>query len=576
MIAVSFHGHAGWLHDADGDVAVVLCGAQGYEELCTQRGWYELAQSLAERGFPTLRFDYAGCGDSLGSDTDHARLPAWQDSIAQAVAFVRETLGVTKVVLVGLRLGALLAMQHALGDPAIAGVALLGAPVSGRGWAREMQMLAKVVGVPPEDAAPWPKLPDGFELGGFRYLDETLTSLAALPKTADLLAVLAARHCLVLEKVPSAGSDRPPNHIALPFDGYDTYCIDRMFSVVPDSALRAVGDWLEQHWPQPRSGPVTRRALPNANLSGAGFAERLVQFGLGAALAGIICTPAAHSPAKAIIITNTGANHHIGWGRGTVELARGLAQNGIATLRLDLAGLGNSATLPSRASPPLYTADAVADVQAAVDWLKAAGFAQIGVLGACSGAWLALRSALADPRIGFAIMINLNRFVWPQGACIEDAVRNVYRSSRAYASKATDPRSVLRLLRGEVAAGAIARALLGRAARKLKALYRRAAMRLPLLNASTNIPRQMLQQLAAQGTRALFIYGNHDGGLNDIELHFGSPQAVTKITGMQFAKVCDADHNFSPALSRLALFEIVATFVGAQPQQEIDAPAPPP
>ena len=580
MMPVSFNGHAGWLHDAPGAVGVVLCGAQGYEELCTQRGWYELAQSLAARGFPTLRFDYAGCGDSNGSDMDPARVAAWQDSVAQAVAFMRQTLGLRKIVLAGLRLGALLAAQHACTDPAIAGLALLGAPMSGRTYVREMQILASVVGVPPEDAAPWPPVEDGFELGGFLFSDATMRGLANLPRPAALLQQLEDRPCLVLAKGQALAAEAargPARHVAAPFEGYDGFMVDCLFSKVPNADWQLLGDWLVQHWPPVPDAAVVPCTVAAAEISGPHYCERPAQFGAGHALAGILCTPAKRPAKRVFIIANTGSNHHIGWGRGTVELARRLAGRGMATLRMDLAGLGNSGRLVGHADPPLYTLDAVADITAALDWLGTQGFGRFGMIGTCSGAYLALHASRADARLEQAVMINLNRFFWPDDASIEHAVRNFYRSNRTYARKAADPRTLLRLVKGEIAIGGIARTLASRAGRKILSLYRKLADHVSLPDFRTNAPRQLLGQLSQSGARLLFVYGSHDGGLDEIEQHFGSPKVLQKLRGVFIAKVPDVDHNFSPAWSRQALFAIVESFLAeGEAADTIDAPLPQP
>ena len=57
MTPISFAGRFGWLHEADGGTGVVLCGAQGYEQLCAHRSWRVLGERIAALGYPTLRFD---------------------------------------------------------------------------------------------------------------------------------------------------------------------------------------------------------------------------------------------------------------------------------------------------------------------------------------------------------------------------------------------------------------------------------------------------------------------------------------------------------------------------------------
>ncbi len=557
MQAVSFGGLAGWLHDAPGDTLVLMCGAQGYEDLCTQRGWHDLAEMLCARGFRALRFDYAGCGDSLGSDTDPAQVAAWLGSIRQAVAFARGELGARRVVLAGLRLGGLLAAETCLQDAEIAGLVLLGAPASGRAYAREMQVLASVVGVPPDDAAPWPPLANGFELGGHRYTAETLAALPGLARRDDLLMRLVPRPCLVLAPGNAATPDETgsPAATGAPFEGYESFVIDRIFSRTPVADWMRAADWLVQTWPPDSARAAPLPPLAQAEISGGDFTERRVQFGPDNALAAVLCQPRGVVATGVFILANTGANHHIGWGRGTVEMARALAAGGVASLRIDAAGLGDSRALAGRITPPVYALDAVADVTTALDWLAAQGFQRFGIAGICSGAHLAFHAAVADKRLASFIAVNLNRFDWPAGLRVEDAVRNVYRSSRAYARKAADPRTLLRLVRGELDVRGIARALASRVRQKLRTVFARRAA-----SADAHSPRSLMRQLAGRKTQALFIYGSQDAGLDEISLQFGSPQKLAAMPGAEFALVHDADHNFSPHWARAELCRLVVQF----------------
>src|SRR5690242_13829971 len=92
----------GWYHPAAGDqreVGVVLCAPLGYEAMCSHRSIRLLAEALAADGFPVVRFDYHGTGDSAGEDTDPERLTAWKTSILAAVDAMQRNSGLKRVVL---------------------------------------------------------------------------------------------------------------------------------------------------------------------------------------------------------------------------------------------------------------------------------------------------------------------------------------------------------------------------------------------------------------------------------------------------------------------------------------------
>ena len=138
---VTFDGCFGWLHPAAGRRGVVLCGPHGWEMLAAHHAWRDLARGLAALGLPTLRFDYHGTGDALGDDGDPLRVEAWLASIEAAAHCLRERTGVHEVVLVGLRLGALLATLAAGRIPDVAGLALLAPVIGGRTYVREFRTL---------------------------------------------------------------------------------------------------------------------------------------------------------------------------------------------------------------------------------------------------------------------------------------------------------------------------------------------------------------------------------------------------------------------------------------------------
>lgn len=89
---------------------VVLCYPIGQEYMRAHRAFRQLAMLLAKAGFPVLRFDYYGTGDSSGAG-DQGTMEQWARDIDFAIDELKDSAAVDTVSLVGLRLGALLAAQ---------------------------------------------------------------------------------------------------------------------------------------------------------------------------------------------------------------------------------------------------------------------------------------------------------------------------------------------------------------------------------------------------------------------------------------------------------------------------------
>lgn len=105
-----------------------------------------------------------------------------------------------------------------------------------------------------------------------------------------------------------------------------------------------------------------------------------------------------------VVLLNVGIIHRIGPHRFNAKLARALTSEGLATLRMDLSGQGDSGT-PDDALP--YEQQAVADLQAAMDhFQRICNIEKFAIVGICSGAYNALAAALADDRVAALWMLD--------------------------------------------------------------------------------------------------------------------------------------------------------------------------
>ena len=114
---------------------VLLCHAFGMEQMHLSRLEVRIARRLAALGFPTLRYQGVGYGDSDGSSGD-VTLSTHRRDLAEAASVLRELSGQDEVGLIGIRLGALVAAITAdeVGAPLLG---LIDPVVSGSHYVRD-------------------------------------------------------------------------------------------------------------------------------------------------------------------------------------------------------------------------------------------------------------------------------------------------------------------------------------------------------------------------------------------------------------------------------------------------------
>jgi alpha/beta superfamily hydrolase len=117
--------------------AVVICAPIGQEYIQSHRVLYQLAILLSRAGFHVLRFDYFGCGDSEG-DFEQGSLVQWTKDIHKAIDEIRKRSKLTRVSLIGLRVGATLALKAAIDSPYVDSIILWQPVADGRLYLQEL------------------------------------------------------------------------------------------------------------------------------------------------------------------------------------------------------------------------------------------------------------------------------------------------------------------------------------------------------------------------------------------------------------------------------------------------------
>lgn len=105
----------GFLHLPAGSnrgVGILYCHPFAEEKNCSHTVTAQTSRSLARRGFPVLRFDFSGCGDSEG-ELENATLDGWLEDMKSAALQLKREARVDRIAVWGLRLGAGLALLEA-------------------------------------------------------------------------------------------------------------------------------------------------------------------------------------------------------------------------------------------------------------------------------------------------------------------------------------------------------------------------------------------------------------------------------------------------------------------------------
>lgn len=533
----------GWWHPPEDGCAcgptVVICPPIGYESVFSYPTQVQLARHLAGVGLPVLRFDYHGTGDSAGDDGQPGRVAAWIDSVQAAVAEATRRSGGGAVALLGIRLGGTLAVEAAARLGGVDSLLLWAPCPSGRSFVREI----RAAGEPGADGSL-----HGF---GYHFSAETVRSLEALD--ARKPSCRPARRALVVLRDDVAVAGPLPGALAAigveveqeTLAGYAAMMSGEPAGGVLDGpTLDRLAAWLRTSCGAParRELPLPPAADASKGTVGA-VRERTLRLGARGGLVGVLAEAAEPDEQRrhtGVILLNVGANYRVGPHRFYVTASRALAAAGWRTLRLDLAGLGDSLPQPGKPWATLYDRDATKDVSQAMDALAALGCREFVLMGACSGSYAAFQAAQADARVTGVVLMNSRLLEWAPGAegdRWQDAMQQHAKSTHWYLRAALAREPWLRLLRGEVDVRLIARRF---------ADIARARMERLLGTAPPDTLLVRMQALCRRGTDVLMLVSDADDGRDYVEFHFGpGGRRMRKHRRFEMSYVASADHTFS-------------------------------
>ena len=298
-------------------------------------------------------------------------------------------------------------------------------------------------------------------------------------------------------------------------------------------------------------------SLPGTADPGAVVTERPVLINADVSLFGVLSERAAREPVqRAVILLNTGADYHVGPNRLHVELARRWARLGIAVLRLDLGGLGDSETATGRRDDDVFPNAAIDEIRAAVHFMLARyDIKQVIVGGLCSGAYHALQAAINGLPVSEIFLVNPQNYFWKAGSAISDLqLAEVVSKPSEYGQRLFYLQTWRRLFSGDVSIPKIFSVFAMRVLLAAESTAREIARRLRIPMAQDL--GVALEGIAAQGVRMLFVFAAGEPGIELLKLQGGS--SVNRLGAQcQLHIVAGGDHIFSEHIPREAMVQLL-------------------
>ena len=178
----------------------------------------KLASMLSREGFPVMRFDYYGTGDSAG-DYREASADLWCANIGEAAAELRDLADMREVSVVGFQLGATLATLAVANGLAVRDLVLWEPTAAGSSHIRDLRQLEKLkYGMLRQGPRAEPH-----ELLGYEFTPEASADLAGVALTqmtccpAEKIDIFAAEprpaHAVLIEHLRDRSGRAPQVHI---------------------------------------------------------------------------------------------------------------------------------------------------------------------------------------------------------------------------------------------------------------------------------------------------------------------------------------------------------------------------
>jgi len=408
-------------------IGALILPTFGWDNDCSYRARRDWATALAESGVPTVRIDFPGTENSVGSPIGPDRVQSWIDAVLSTAQWLRQRSQCDRLVVIGIGLGGLIAHQAVAAGAVIDDLVLWGVPAKGRSYVRELRAYGAVVGG--QFAEP-PAATDNagvIEIGGYPMSEQTAEALSGINLTEGPLPQAQLRRVLLIgrdahgvdEKLRVSLSESGATVSVLDSDDYRSLVAPPEYGMRPTKTISDSVQWLLHPYrgSRDRIQHADVSEVPEAvdsvlfDCDGANIGERLCSVDTpGGRVEGIISEPANRAHAShCLVAINAGALRHTGPNRMVVELTRRAAASGVPAVRFDLPGLGDSDGKASNVFEygPENDVASLVVVRRVCDHLQRLGVADRFVTtGVSLGGNLAVRATLQDERVIGAIGIN--------------------------------------------------------------------------------------------------------------------------------------------------------------------------
>ncbi len=555
------------------ETAVLISPPFGFDDLCSYRSRRTWAQHLAAAGYPTLRIDLPGTGDSGGSPFDPARLQVWVEAAGAAADWLRATSGCRQLAAIGIGLGGIVLCAAIAAGVAVDALVLWATPARGRTFVRELRAFGSLGDARlAREELPQAELePGAIAAGGFALSRETIEALgrfdAAGPPDPDrgpCRVLLLGRDGVGVDERLRAHLERSGVDVAVaPGHGFGAMMGPPHDAKPPVGVMELVQSWLHEGSTAAAEQPAAKIDAESDSSTGRapalheaarhGGRPPQIELVVGTAVIreipvqialpfgdifGVISEPVS-LPASDLCaaLLNAGMIHRVGPGRLWVDIARGWAARGVPTLRLDFDGIGDSDDEGSPRSElaDLYDPEIASQLSAGLDMLTARGHGPRVVLGGlCAGAYWAFHGALQDERVTAAFMLNPARLFWDE----------LLATRRELRKGLLEPSHWRKLARGELAP-ARALAFARRLPRDLVSFLGSAPSMRRFSRSQHDQLEVAFERLSAANVSVLLAFSGGEP-LHDELVRQGRLDAIMSHSNVRLATLPGHDHTLNP------------------------------